>query len=100
MHVISKHALAAFWLKHPAAKAPLEAWYRLVKASRFSSFTELRRSFNSVDYVSPFVVFNVGGNNFRVICAVHFDRQKFYIREVLTHTEYNHWSNSNRSKKS
>jgi mRNA interferase HigB len=99
MHVISKHALAAFWLKHPAARAPLEAWYRLVKASAFWSFNELKKTFSTADYVPPFVIFDVGGNNFRVICAVHFDRQKLYIREVFTHAEYDRWSKTYRSKK-
>jgi mRNA interferase HigB len=100
MHVISKHALAAFWLKHPAARTPLETWYRLVKTSSFFSFSEVKRTFNSADYVPPFVVFDVGGNNFRVIGAVHYDRQKLYIREVLTHAEYDRWGKSYRSKTS
>lgn len=99
MHVISKHALAAFWLKHPAARAPLEAWHRLVRASSYLSFVELRNTFRSADYVPPFVIFDVGGNNFRVICAIHYDRQKIYIREVFTHAEYDRWSKTYRSKK-
>jgi mRNA interferase HigB len=100
MHVISKHALAAFWLKHPGARVPLEAWYRLVKTSSYLSFQELKKAFSSADYVPPFVVFDVGGNNFRVIGAIHYDRQKLYIREVFTHTEYDRWNKAYRSKKS
>ena len=100
MHVISKHALIAFWLKHPTARAPLEAWYRLIKTGNYFNFNELKRTFNSADYVSPYVVFDVGGNNFRVISALHYDRQKLYIRDVFTHTEYDRWSKTYRSKKS
>lgn len=100
MHVISKKALEAFWLKHPAATAPLEAWYRIVRSSNFENFAEIKRAFNSADYVSPYVVFDVGGNNFRVISVIHFNRQKLYVREVLTHAEYDRWSKSYRSKKS
>ena len=100
MHVISKHALAAFWLKHPAARVPLEAWYRLVKTSNYLSFQEIKKTFSSADYVPPFVVFDVGGNNFRVIGAIHYDRQKLYTREVFTHAEYDRWSKAYRSKKS
>lgn len=88
MHVISKKALRAFWLKHPAAKARMQAWYRLADASRFESFLELKHAFNSADYVPPYIVFDVGGNNYRVICVAHFNSQKLYIREVLTHAEY------------
>jgi mRNA interferase HigB len=100
VHVISKKALAVFWLKHPAATAPLEAWYRVVHASNFETFAEIKRAFNSADYVSPYVVFDVGGNNFRIISVIHFNRQKLYVREVLTHAEYDRWSKSYRSKKS
>lgn len=100
MHVISKHALSAFWLKHPAARAPLEPWYRLAKTSNFFSFSEVKRTFGSADYVPPFVVFDVGGNNFRLIVALHYDRQKMYIREVFTHAEYDRWNKSYRSKAS
>jgi mRNA interferase HigB len=100
MHVISKHALVAFWLKHPTARVPLDVWYRLIKASSYFNFNELKRTFNSADYVSPYVVFDVGGNNFRVICALHYDRQKLYIRDVFTHAEYDRWSKTYRSKKS
>lgn len=100
MHVISKKALGAFWLKHPAAAAPLEAWYRIVHGSNFENFAAIRNTFNSADYVPPYVVFDVGGNNFRIICVIHFNRQKLYVREVLTHAEYDRWSKSHRSKKS
>ena len=100
MHVISKHALAAFWIKRPAARAPMEAWYRLVKTSSFFNFSDVKRTFGSADYVPPFVVFDVGGNNFRVIAILHYDRQKLYIREVFTHVEYDRWNKSYRSKSS
>ena len=100
MHVISKKALETFWLKHPAATAPLEAWYRIVRGSSFENFLEIKRAFNSADYVPPYVVFDLGGNNFRVISVIHFNRQKLYVREVLTHAEYDRWSKSYRSKKS
>jgi mRNA interferase HigB len=100
MHVISKKSLEAFWLKHPAANAPLEAWYRLAKTSSFDNFVEVKRAFDSADYVPPYIVFNVAGNNFRIISVVHFNRQKLYVREVFTHSEYDRWSKLNRSKKS
>jgi len=91
MHVISKKVLVAFWSKHPTAKAPLEAWHRIVKTSSFGTFVEVKRSFNAADYVAPYTVFDIGGNNFRIISVIHYNRQKLYIRHVFTHTEYTHW---------
>ena len=99
MHIISKKAIEAFWLKHPTAKSPLEAWYRLVSTSSFDSFIDIKKAFNSADYVSPHTIFDVGGNNFRVITAIHYNRQKLYIRDVFTHAEYDCWSKAQRSKK-
>lgn len=96
MHVISKKALENFWIKHPTARAPLEAWYRLVNTSRFQSFNDIKLTFNSADYVPPHTVFDVAGNHFRVITVIHYNRQKLYIREVFTHAEYDRWSKSNR----
>ncbi|MDF5718725.1 MAG: type II toxin-antitoxin system HigB family toxin [Rhizonema sp. NSF051] len=51
MHVISKKALKDFWLNRPEAQSSLEAWYRLVSTSSFSTFIEVKQSFNSADYV-------------------------------------------------
>jgi len=100
MHVISKKAIEAFCLTHHVAKSPLEAWYRLVSTSSFDNFTEVKQSFNSADYVPPYTVFDVAGNNFRVIAVIHYNRQKLYIREVFTHTEYDRWNKAYRRKKS
>ena len=99
MHVISRKALEDFWLKHPAARVPLEAWYRLLSTSSFATFLEVKKTFNSADYVPPYMVFNVGGNNFRVIGVIPYNRQKLYVREVFTHAEYDRWSKANRSQK-
>lgn len=99
MHVISKKALVAFWSQHPLAKAPLEAWHRIVEASSFKSLVEVKQAFNTADYVPPgWTVFDVGGNNFRVIAVIHYNRQKLYIRDVLTHSEYDRWSKEQRKK--
>lgn len=54
----------------------------------FESFAELKRVFRSVDKVGKFTVFNIGGNKFRLIAAIHYNRRKVYIRHVLTHVEY------------
>ena len=99
MHIISKTALEVFWLKHPNARVPLGTWYRLMRTSSFDTFLEVKRVFNSADYVSPYVVFDVGGNNFRIVSVIHFNRQKLYVREVFTHAEYDRWNKIHRSQK-
>ena len=100
MHVISKKALIDFSFKHPRARQPVLAWHQLVCVADFQSFSEVKKTFNSVDYVDPHTVFDVAGNHFRIITVIHYNRQKLYIREVFTHAEYDHWNKVQRSRPS
>jgi len=95
MYVIAKPALIDFWTKHPDARSPLLAWYRIMQNEIFVDFSDLRKTFNSVDYVEGFTVFNISGNKYRLITVIHYNRYKVYIRYVLTHKEYdkNIWKN-------
>ncbi len=88
MHILSKRALVTFWEKHPKSEAPLERWYKVVSKTDFRTFGELRKAFPSVDKVGDLFVFNIGGNNYRLIAAIHFNRGKVLIQHVLTHREY------------
>lgn len=88
MHIISKAHLQSFWSVHPKAKTPLLSWYKLVSKTTFEGFDDLRKTFPSADRVDDLVVFNIGGNNYRLIAAVHFNRQKVFVRHILTHAEY------------
>lgn len=54
----------------------------------FGSFADIKRLFRSVDKVGKFTVFDLGGNKYRLIAAIHYNRKKVYIRHVLTHAEY------------
>ncbi|MDE0424724.1 MAG: type II toxin-antitoxin system HigB family toxin [Candidatus Poribacteria bacterium] len=89
MHVISKKALREFWEKHPNSQTPLRRWFTLITKSSFGNFIELRAVFPSVDFVDNLAVFNIGGNKYRLIVSIHFNRGKVYVRHVLTHDEYN-----------
>jgi mRNA interferase HigB len=88
MHVITRKRLNEFTKLHPDTKNALTQWYQLVKGNEFASFVELREMFPSADQVGKLTVFNIGGNKVRLIAAIHYKRQKFYIRAVLTHSEY------------
>ena len=88
MHVIAKPILVAFWTQHADAESPLGAWYHLAKTEVFADFNDLRRTFASADVVEGLTVFNIGGNKYRLIAAIHYNRHKVYIRHVLTHAEY------------
>ncbi|ODH01585.1 hypothetical protein A4S05_28360 [Nostoc sp. KVJ20] len=88
MHVITRKRLNEFAKFHPDTNNALGQWYRLIKGNNLTSFVELREMFPSADQVGKLTVFNIGGNKVRLIAAIHYNRQKVYIRAVLTHSEY------------
>ena len=88
MHVISKKKFREFWSAYPRARSPLESWYQVAKYADWATFQDVRATFNTADTVGRFVVFNIGGNKYRLIAVILYDRAKVYIRHVLTHAEY------------
>jgi mRNA interferase HigB len=92
MRVISRRALREFWELHPQAKEPLAAWFRLMERNEFADFNAVKGTFGAADYVAPYTIFDVGGNKFRIITAIHYNRERIYVRHVFTHPEYDRWS--------
>lgn len=88
MHVITRKRLREFTAKYREAQEPLGVWYAIMSRTDFGSFAEIKQVFGSVDKVGKFTVFDVGGNRFRLIAAIHYNRKKVYIRHVLTHAAY------------
>jgi len=80
-------------LLHPESKAFLEEWYRKARRASAANFAELRLTFGSADYVDGFTIFDVGGNRYRLVAVIHCNTQRIYIRNVMTHADYdrNHW---------
>ncbi|KAB8320980.1 type II toxin-antitoxin system HigB family toxin [Tolypothrix campylonemoides VB511288] len=95
MHIISRSRLAEFWEKYPNAETSLRLWYKLASLAQWQNFVELRQVFPTADQVSNLTVFNIGGNNYRLIALVDYKYQKVFIRHVLTHAEYDKedWKN-------
>jgi mRNA interferase HigB len=88
MHIISRKALREFAQRHPDSRTALDSWFHLVRTNQFEGFNALRQVFPAADIVGNLIVFNIGGNKYRLIAAIHFNRQKVYIRHILTHPEY------------
>jgi len=93
MRIISKRPLREFWLTHPEAKPALIEWFGKVSKLVANSFPNLRDTFSSADYVDGFTLFDIGGNRYRIAAVIHYDKQRMYIRAVMTHAEYdrNDW---------
>jgi mRNA interferase HigB len=88
MHIISRKALREFWAIRPEAEFPLRQWETIVRRARWRDWADLKATYGSADKVERYVVFNVGGNKYRLIAIVSYPKQKMYIQRVLTHKEY------------
>ncbi|ANH80071.1 addiction module toxin RelE [Niabella ginsenosidivorans] len=89
MVIISKARLIEFYDAEHRAKEPLLKWYYEVLGSDWSGFSDVKKTFNSVDAVgNDRFVFNIGGNKYRLVAMIHFSRRTLYIRFVGTHKEY------------
>ena len=89
MVIISKTQLNEFGKDHADAIDALNHWYKIVKEADWKNLAELRQSFNSVDYVgNDRYVFNIRGNNYRLVAIIFFDIRTLFIRFIGTHAEY------------
>lgn len=93
MRIITKRRIIEFSEKYPDSVSALNSWYKIISKSDYSSFNELRKAFPNADVVNNLTVFNIGGNKYRLIAAVHYNKKIVYIRHILTHNEYdkNKW---------
>ena len=88
MKIISNSALRAFAVEHPQADELLQSWRRVIEKNRFGNWAELKFAFRSIDKVGELTVFDIGGNKYRLIAYIRFEKQIVYIKAVLTHREY------------
>lgn len=88
MHVISEKKLREFWALYSEAEGPLRAWIKVAEEAEWERFADVRQTYAHADQVGKFTVFNIGGNKFRLVVVVHFNRGKLFVRHVLTHEDY------------
>jgi mRNA interferase HigB len=95
MHIITRKRLQEFWEKYPNAQTSLTIWYHRTETAQWQNFTELRQLFPSADQVENLTVFNISGNKYRLITRIDYIYKKVFIRNILTHAEYdtNNWKN-------
>ena len=89
MRVLTKKRLREFWEKHPQAEQPLKRWHDYVRKAEWSSPADVKRDYHTADILPDNrVVFNIGGNKFRLVARVLFSCHKVFILRVLTHEQY------------
>lgn len=89
MRIISRNKIIEYYNEHPDSKTALEEWYQKVKKAEWTCFNDIKQMFNSVDSVgNQHYVFNIKGNNYRLIVVIKFTIKTVLIRFIGTHTEY------------
>lgn len=89
MHIVSRQTLRIFWEIHPDAEQPLRAWYAVAKQAQWRTPAEIKTDYRSASFVGHNrVVFNVKGNNYRLIVLVEYQKGRLFVRFVGTHAEY------------
>ena len=89
MRILARPILREFGTKHRTSIIPLYYWWTKLTKANCNNFSELKDLFGTVDYIgNDRYVFDIGGNNFRIVVIIKFKKQKVFIRRVLTHAEY------------
>lgn len=89
MRIISAKTIKDYYEKNPTTKAVLQDWSEKVKKAEWSCLADMKKTFNSVDYVeNQHYVFNIKGNDFRLVAVVKFTVEFVLIRFIGTHAEY------------
>ncbi len=91
MRIISRRMLREFWEKHPDAAIPLQTWFHDVERVTWNSPADIKAIYRSASFLADNrVVFNIKGNNYRLIVIVGYQHEVVYIRFIGTHEEYDH----------
>lgn len=89
MRIIALSTLRAFWDRHPGAEASLRAWYALASRADWRTPRDIKAAYRNASFTANNrVVFNIKGNDYRLVVAVRYDRGLMYVRFVGTHQQY------------
>ncbi len=90
MQIIAKSTLRAFWERQPRAETPLRAWHAVVSRADWAGPADVKAMFGTgVDFVGDNrLIFDIGGNKFRLIVHVAYAYRRALIKFVGTHSEY------------
>ena len=102
MRIISERRIREFWESTNDAESSFREWIYQVRMADWTSFVDVHKTFNSTDLHNGLLIFNVGGNKFRVIAKVEYKKHLLFIKTVLTHKEYdvhNAWCDCKEFKK-
>ena len=93
MRIITERRLREFSVRNKQFESAFRDWIQIVRLADWQSFSDVRNSFNHVDFHNKLTIFDVGGNKFRIIAKIEYAKHLVFIKSVLTHSEYDKHSN-------
>jgi len=100
MRIIKRTTLAGYWRRHADAETPLRQWLAVARAAECTSIRDVRQTFPHADATvvrsgNTVTIFNIGGNDYRLVVSIKYRWGVVYIRDFLTHAEHdkNAWKN-------
>jgi mRNA interferase HigB len=93
MKVLQKSWLALGKEKYPDAAKAIEAWLKAAESAQWKHFMEVKQTSNSVSAVDEFVIFNIRGNNYRLVTVIRYPLGLIFVRSFLTHEQYDNRAN-------
>ncbi len=89
MRIIARRRLREFWSNHADAEQPLRAWYATARRAEWLTPQDIKNAYRRASFVADNrVIFNIGGNNYRLVARVDYQRSIIYIRFLGTHQAY------------
>ena len=89
MRIIARRTLREFWERHPDSEHPIKTWFAEARAANWRNPQAIKRRYRHASFVGKNrVIFNIGGNKYRLIAHMNYDFQIVYIKFVGTHAEY------------
>lgn len=89
MRIIKPKTLREFWEKHPDAQTPLQAWLEIARLAEWEKPVDVKTDYGSASIIADNrVVFNIKGNDYRLVIKFHYNTKIAYIRFIGTHEEY------------
>ena len=88
VNVITKPGLLRLAKKHPETIPTLSLWHKAARKAEWRGLQEVRLDYPSTDQIGGLLIFDIMGNNYRLIVGVNWARQQLFVKELLTHGEY------------
>jgi mRNA interferase HigB len=89
MRIIARRTQVAFWERHPDSEQPLKSWFAEAQAADWKSPQAIKRRYRQASFVADNrVLFNIGGNKYRLVAHVNYGFRIVYIKFIGTHAEY------------